>query len=60
MNIHVYMYTYILITAIVEYVRDGSTLRAMVIPDYIQLTVAMSGIKVCIYLANSPVKQITV
>lgn len=54
------MYTYILITAIVEYVRDGSTLRAMVIPDYIQLTVAMSGIKVCIYLANSPVKQITV
>lgn len=41
------MYTYILIAAIVEYVRDGSTIRAMVVPGYTQLTVAMSGIKVC-------------
>jgi staphylococcal nuclease domain-containing protein 1 len=31
--------------AVVEYVRDGSTLRCMVIPSYTFITVAMSGIK---------------
>lgn len=49
LQLHVYVRMYVcLLAAIVEYVRDGSTLRAMVIPDYIQLTVAMSGIKVCV------------
>jgi staphylococcal nuclease domain-containing protein 1 len=32
--------------AIVEYVRDGSTLKALVIPSFVQIMVAMSGIKV--------------
>lgn len=31
--------------AVVEYVRDGSTLRALLVPSYVQITVAMSGIR---------------
>ena len=32
--------------AVIEHVRDGSTLRAILVPSYQWLTVAMSGIKV--------------
>lgn len=32
--------------AVIEHVRDGSTLRAVLVPSYQWLTVAMSGIKV--------------
>ena len=32
---------------IVEHVRDGATLRVLLVPQFQVLTVAMSGIKVC-------------
>lgn len=32
-------------TGIVEHVRDGSTLRIMLVPDYIQITLQMSGVR---------------
>ena len=35
--------------AVIEHVRDGCTLRAMVVPSFEMLTVAMSGIKVSSY-----------
>jgi len=34
------------VAALVEHVRDGSTLRLLVYPSYTMITVAMSGIKV--------------
>ncbi|XP_050683973.1 staphylococcal nuclease domain-containing protein 1 [Leptidea sinapis] len=33
------------IKAIIEYVRDGSTVRACLLPDYIPITLMMSGIR---------------
>jgi len=33
------------ITGIVEHVRDGSTLRIMLVPDYIQITLQLSGVR---------------
>jgi len=32
-------------TGVVEHVRDGSTLRIMLIPDYIQITLQLSGVR---------------
>ena len=34
------------ITAIIENVRDGSTVRAFLLPDFYHVTVMMSGVKV--------------
>lgn len=33
-------------TAIIEHVRDGSVVRALLLPDYYLVTVMLSGIKV--------------
>ena len=33
-------------TAVVEHVRDGATLRVILLPSYTNLTLAMSGVKV--------------
>ncbi len=35
-----------LLTAVIEHVRDGSIVRAILLPSYTTVTVAMSGIKV--------------
>lgn len=32
--------------AIIEYVRDGSTVRLCLLPDYIPITMMLSGIRV--------------
>lgn len=35
-------------TAIIEHVRDGSVVRALLLPDYYLVTVMLSGVKVTI------------
>lgn len=35
------------IKAVIEHVRDGSTVRAFLLPSFHYVTVMMSGIKVC-------------
>ena len=39
-------YNYSFFLAIVEYVRDGSTMRVILLPSFEMVTVMMSGIKV--------------
>ena len=34
------------VSAIIENVRDGSTVRAFLLPDYYHVTLMMSGVKV--------------
>lgn len=38
------------IAAIIEHVRDGSVVRALLLPDYYLVTVMLSGIKVRLWL----------
>ncbi|TFJ95289.1 amidophosphoribosyltransferase [Platysternon megacephalum] len=35
------------VNAIIEHVRDGSVVRALLLPDYYLVTVMLSGIKCC-------------
>lgn len=37
------------IKAIVEHVRDGSTIRAFLLPDFYHITLMISGIRVSFY-----------
>lgn len=36
-------------TAIIEHVRDGCTVRALLLPNYYLVTVMLSGVKVSLY-----------
>lgn len=36
------------IQAVVEHVRDGSTIRAFLLPDFYHITLMVSGIRVCL------------
>lgn len=38
------------IKAIIEYVRDGSTVRLCLLPDFTQITLMLSGIRVSIMI----------
>ena len=38
------------ISAVVEHVRDGSTIRAFLLPDFQYITLMMSGIRVSLFL----------
>uniref|UniRef100_A0A671LBU8 Staphylococcal nuclease domain-containing protein 1 n=1 Tax=Sinocyclocheilus anshuiensis TaxID=1608454 RepID=A0A671LBU8_9TELE len=40
-----YFFIYLFFTSIIEHVRDGSMLRALLLPDYYLVTVMLSGIK---------------
>ena len=46
------------INAVIENVRDGSTVRAFLLPDYYHVTLMMSGVKVNEY-SNKNVKMIS-
>lgn len=35
------------VKAIIEHVRDGSTVRAFLLPDFYHITLMISGIRVC-------------
>jgi len=34
-------------SAVIEHVRDGCTVRAFLLPDFVYVTLMLSGIKVC-------------
>ena len=34
-------------SAVIEHVRDGCTVRAFLLPDFIYVTLMLSGVKVC-------------
>ena len=38
------------IKAVIEHVRDGSTIRAFLLPDFYHITLMISGIKVIYFL----------
>ena len=40
------------VKAVIEHVRDGSTVRAFLLPDFYHVTVMMSGIRVSWVLIN--------
>ena len=40
----------IMLTAVIEHVRDGCTVRAFLLPDFIYITLMLSGIKVSLYM----------
>ena len=41
-----------LIKAVIEHVRDGSTVRALLLPEYQHITLMISGIRVSYFLEN--------
>ena len=41
------------VDAIIEYVRDGSTLRALLLPSFHNVTVQLSGVKVSVVWIDS-------
>ena len=40
--------------AVIEHVRDGSTVRAFLLPDFYHVTVMMSGVRVSTSVSDIP------